>query len=87
MDITVIIPDDSLDAWNWALANYNQSAVHKLTLPEYINSITVGGQTNLNVEAYAAWQLQQLVPLGEKYNAAPASVQKEVDDLLAPYNP
>lgn len=87
MDITVTLPDDSLDAWNWALANYNQSAVYQLTLPEYVNNIIVGAQTATNTSAYASWQLQQLVPLGEKYNAAPDDVKLQVDALLAPYNP
>lgn len=87
MNIEVIIPDSSLDAWNFALGNYNSSAVEQLTLPEYINQIIVGAQTNANVSAYATWQLTQLVPLGEKYNTAPPNVRAQVDALLKPYNP
>lgn len=86
MTIQVTIPDDTLDAWNHALANYNGASPTPLDLPAYVNDIIVGAQTNTNVSAYAAYQLTQLVPLGEQYNAAPESVQKQVDALLAPFN-
>lgn len=85
MNTPVTIPDDSLDAWNYALELYNANAVKSLDLPTYINEIIVGSQTNSNVDAYATYQLQQLIPLGERYNVAPSNVQKQVDDLLAPY--
>lgn len=87
MNIPVTISDDSLDAWNFALGNYNKAAITPLKLPEYINDIIVGAQTNSNVAAYNSYQLSQLVPLGEKYNAAPKSVQDQIDALLAPFNP
>lgn len=87
MIIQVTIPDSSIDAWNFALDNYNKASPKSLTLPEYVNDIIVGAQTNSNVSAYAAYQLTQLVPLGEKYNVAPPSVQEQVDALLAPFNP
>ena len=87
MNIQVTIPDTSLDAWNYALANYNAASPNKLTLPEYVSEIIVGAQTNSNVSAYATYELTRLVPLGEKYNAATTSVQAQVDALLAPFNP
>jgi hypothetical protein len=87
MNILVVLPDDSLDAWNFALGNYNKASPKALTLPEYVNDIIVGAQTNSNVSAYASYQLTQLVPLGEKYNAAPKSVQEQIDALLSPFNP
>ena len=87
MNIQVTIPDDSLDAWNYALQNYNGASPTPLDLPAYVNDIIVGAQTNSNVSAYAAYQLTLLVPLGDQFNAAPASVQAEVKALLAPYNP
>jgi hypothetical protein len=87
MNISITLPDDSLDAWNFALGNYNTASPKSLTLPEYINDIIVGAQTNSNVSAYASYQLTQLVPLGEKYNAAPKNVQEQIDALLAPFNP
>jgi hypothetical protein len=87
MNIQVSIPDDSLDAWNFALNNYNVASPNALTLPEYVNDIIVGAQTNSNVSAYTAYQLTLLVPLGDQFNAAPANVQDEVKALLAPYSP
>jgi len=86
MTIQVTLPDDSIEAWNYALGNYNAASPTKLTLPQYVNDIIVGAQTNANASAYATYQLTQLVPLGEQYNAAPEAVQKQVDALLAPFN-
>ena len=87
MTIQVTIPDSSADAWDFALEKYNSASPTPLDLPSYVNDIIVGAQTNINVSAYNTYQLAQLVPLGEKYNAAPTSVQEQVDALLAPYNP
>ena len=87
MNIPVTIPDESLDAWNYALELYNAGSLKPLDLSTYINEIIVGAQTNTNVDAYATYQLQQLVPVGVKYIAAPPDVQKQVDTLLAPYAP
>lgn len=86
MEITVTIPDDTLEAWGFALENYNGKSPKSLELPAYVNDIIVGAQTNVNVETFNAYQLTKLEPLGEKYKAAPESVKLEVDALLAPYN-
>lgn len=85
MNIPVTIPDSSIPAWQLALDAYNGSSVTPLTLPEYIDQIIVGGQTDKNMAAYNAAQLAKLVPLGEKYLAAPSSVQESIDEQLAPY--
>lgn len=86
MNIQVTLPDDTLDAWNYALGNYNAASPTPLDLPAYVNDIIVGAQTNANVSAYDAWKLTQLVPLGAKYLAAPESIKLEVDAMLEPFN-
>jgi len=86
MTIQVTLPDDSIEAWNYALGNYNAASPTKLTLPQYVNDIIVGAQTNANASAYAAHQLTLLVPLGDQFNAAPTNVQDQVKALLAPFN-
>lgn len=85
MNIQVTIPDSSIPAWRLALEGYNAAALKPLTLDEYVDQIIVGGQTDKNIVAYNAAQIAKLVPLGEKYLAAPPSVQELVDKELAPY--
>jgi len=85
MNIPVTIPDSSIPAWEAALEAYNGTSIAPLTLPEYIDQIIVGGQTNKNVAAYNSAQLARLAPLGEKYLAAPPEVQESIDEQLAPY--
>ena len=41
---------------------------------------------NTTEVAYNTYKLQELIPLGEKYNAAPSHVQEQVDALLNPYS-
>jgi len=84
MNIQVTLPDDALDAWNHALNGYNNASPVHLDLPAYVNDIVVGAQTNANVSAFNSYQIQQLVPLGERYSAAPESVKLQIDALLAP---
>lgn len=86
MNIQVTLPDSSLEAWGYALENYNSASPNPLDLSAYVNDIIVGAQTNINVDTFNAYQLTKLKPLGEKYNAAPESVKLEIDELLAPYN-
>lgn len=86
MNIPVTLPDNTLEAWGFALENYNSASPTPLDLPAYVNDIIVGAQTNANVDTFNAYQLTKLKPLGEKYNAAPAEVKAEVDALLEPYN-
>ena len=85
MTIPIIIPDESLPAWQMALDAYNQAAIKPLTLAEYVNDIIVGAQTTVNVAAYEQAEMQKLIPLGQKYLAAPPSVQEQVDKALQPY--
>lgn len=86
MNISVTLPDSTLEAWGFALENYNAASPIPLDLPAYVNDIIVGAQTNTNVDTFNAYQLTKLKPLGEKYNAAPAEAKAEVDALLEPYN-
>lgn len=85
MNVIISIPDSDLPAWNYALDNYNAAAITPLTLEQYVNDIIVGAQTNVNVAAYNQAQMENLVPLGKQYLAAPANVQALVDKELAPY--
>jgi hypothetical protein len=59
--------------------------------PPYTNESYLTYVLGKAVDGYTAdynkSQLQKLVPLGEKYVAAPASIQEEIDALLAPFNP
>lgn len=85
MNIPVTIPDAAAPAWQSALARYNAQAIHSLTLEEYVNDIIVGAATDSNVATYTAEQMQKLVPLGQKYLAAPPAVQATIDKELSPY--
>ena len=69
------------------LEAYNAGLEKPVTTQEFISLMAVTPFMNGLVEAYAAYQLQQLVPVGVRYIAAPDSVQKQVDALLEPYTP
>lgn len=87
MNISTTIPDDAVAAWQYRVDLYNAgSGQPPVTLEEFCQ-INRNVETTANLDAYATHQLQQLVPLGQKYNAAPLNVQTQVDALLAPYNP
>lgn len=87
MTISTTIPDDSIPAWQYRVDQYNAgSGKPPVTIEEFCQ-MNRDGETASNMDAYATYQLHQLIPLGERYNAAPADVQSQVDALLAPYNP
>ena len=87
MDILTTIPDESVPAWQYRVDQYNAGSNKP---PVIIAEFCQGNrdlETAANVDAYNTYQLQQLVPVGVRYIAAPDSVQKQVDALLEPYTP
>lgn len=87
MDIITTIPDDSIPAWEYRVELYNAGSDLPPVDITGFAQIERDVETVKYVDAYNTYQLQQLVPLGEKYNAAPDNVKLQVDALLAPYNP
>ncbi len=87
MKIQTIIPDGSIPAWQFRVDQFNAgSGQPPTTIAEF-------AQTNRDIEtagyvdAYTRARLEKLAPKGLQYDAAPPDVQKQVDELLAPYEP
>jgi|GEM_PF-6453325 len=84
MNIVLTIPDESIPAWELRLSKFNAGRPNPLTLTEFKQQ-EIDEETNGNVAAYEQDQMQKLIPLGQKYLAAPPEVQAVVDNELAPY--
>lgn len=85
MNISTTIPDDAVAAWQHRVDQFNAGSGQSPVTIEQFAQNNRDIETAAYAEAYETYQLQQLVPLGTRYNAAPANVQKQVDALLAPY--
>ena len=86
MTITTTIPTESIPAWQMRVDQYNEGSTQPPVDIEGFAQVNRDIETEGYVATYNTAQITKLVPLGEKYNAAPANVQEQVDALLAPYN-
>jgi hypothetical protein len=87
MNITTTIPDSAIPAWEMRVEQYNAGSGKEPVDIQGFAQVNRDIETAGYVSAYDTAQITKLVPLGEKYNAAPLSVQEQVDALLTPYNP
>lgn len=87
MNILTTIPDDAISAWQMRVDQYNEGSTQPPVDIEGFAQVNRDIETAGYVAAYNTAQITKLVPLGEKYNAAPVNIQEQVDALLAPYNP
>lgn len=87
MNILTTIPDAAIPAWQMRVDQFNAGSGKPPVTIEGFAQINRAIETEGYVSTYETAQITRLVPLGEKYNAAPANVQEQVDALLAPYNP
>lgn len=86
MNITLTIPDDTSEAWQYRLNQFNAgSGQPPVDLTQFLQ-LQLDDQTASNVEAYNAYNLRNLTALGEKYLDAPDSVKQQVDEALEPYS-
>lgn len=85
MQITTTIPDEAIPAWQLRVDQFNAGSGQPPVDIKTFAQINRDVETASYSETYARWQLEQLAPLGERYNAAPKDVQKKVDALLQPY--
>lgn len=84
MNITLTIPDDTSDAWQYRLDQFNAGS-GPIDLTQFLQ-LQLDDQTASNVAAYNAYNLRNLTALGEKYLAAPDSVKQQIDEALEPYS-
>ena len=87
MKILTTIPDDTISAWKYCVDQFNAGSNQPPVDIEGFAQVNRDIETAGYVAAYNTAQITKLVPLGEKYNAAPVNIQEQVDALLAPYNP
>ena len=87
MTITTTIPTESVPAWQMRVNQYNEGSTQPPVDIEGFAQVNRDIETEGYVATYNTAQITKLVPLGEKYNAAPVNIQEQVDALLAPYNP
>jgi hypothetical protein len=86
MNTTLTIPDDTSEAWQYRLNQFNAgSGQPPVDLTQFLQ-LQLDDQTASNVAAYNAYNLRNLTALGEKYLAAPDSVKQQVDEALEPYS-
>lgn len=86
MNISLTIPDDTSDAWQYRLDQFNAgSGQPPVDLTQFLQ-LQLDGQTASSVAAYNAYNLRNLTALGEKYLAAPDSVKQQVDEALETYS-
>jgi len=86
MNIHTTIPDEAVPAWQYRVDQFNAGSGQPPVDIEGFAQITRDVETEGYAASYAAYQLTQLVPLGDQFNAAPTNVQDQVKALLAPYN-
>lgn len=86
MNITLTIPDDTSEAWQYRLNQFNAgSGQPPIDLAQFLQ-LQLDDQTASSVAAYNAYNLLNLTALGEKYLAAPESVKQQIDEALEPYS-
>ena len=85
MQIITTIPDESVPAWQYRVDQYNAGSGQPPVTIEQFCQLNRDIETAAYADSYATYQLHQLIPLGERYNAAPQNVQSQVDALLQPY--
>lgn len=85
MNISTTIPDKAIPAWELRVTQFNAGSGQPPVSIDEFAQINRDVETSGYAESYARYQLEQLTPLGERYNAAPKDVQKQVDALLQPY--
>lgn len=82
MKITTSIPESSIPAWKARVDQYNAGSGQPPVDIEGFAQIFRDEETAGYVNAYNTAQITNLVPLGEKYNAASPAVQAKVGTLL-----
>ena len=86
MDILTTIPDADIPAWQYRVDQFNAgSGQPPITIAQFCQNER-DLETAKYSDAYATYQMEQLIPVGTKYLAAPKDVQTQVDTLLAPYS-